>query len=169
MNMGRLSQMLSLVAVVAVPTGDAAATDLHDIWDSRCAGCHRHAGEFARNHFEVKDGRLVGRKPTRDICGFLASHGGAAAEAKAICAMLTAQAQTPSLFKAKCAGCHESAAALARTGLVTAADGVLKGRQNGQEVAAFLATHGGLAAAEIPTMVGTLTRVLGEVDAVPAE
>lgn len=155
--------MLALgVAVPGLKTA-AAASDLHAFWDNRCADCHRHAGEFARNHLKLKDGRLIGRSPARDICAYLVGHGAGDAMAGPLCAMLTAQAGTRSLFKDKCASCHDTAADLARTGLVAGDGGTLKGKDNGRDVAEFLAEHGKLDPGEVPIVVETLKRVFKEV------
>lgn len=139
------------------------AADLHAFWDSRCATCHRHAGEFARNHLKVRDGRLTGRKADRDVCAFLVEHGAGEALADAVCHMLTAQSATPSLFKENCASCHETAAELARTGLVSGDGGTLKGKENGRDLAEFLVTHGTLEPGAMATVVETLRRVYREV------
>lgn len=140
-----------------------AATDLHAFWDSRCAECHRHAGAFARDHFTVRDGKLIGRNPTRDICAFLQEHGAGPEMAGPVCAMLTAQAATPSLFKSKCASCHGPAAGFARSSLVAGEAGTLKGKDNGRDIADFLVTHGDVSAAERGQLVETLKRVHQEV------
>lgn len=155
--------VLAAMAAVAVTAGAASARDLHDFWDNRCASCHGHAGEFSRNHFKLLDGRLVGRNPARDVCGYLVNHGAGADMAAPVCAMLTAQAATPSLFKSKCAGCHETAADFARTGLVAGEGGTLKGKQNGRDIAEFLTGHGKLDAGEVAKVVSTLKRVYLEV------
>lgn len=152
-----------LALAVALPASGAQAADLHAFWDSRCANCHRHAGDFARNHFKLKDGRLFGRNPARDICAYLVGHGAGEEMAQPVCAMLTAQAGTPSLFKNKCASCHETAADLARTGLASGDGGALKGKDNGRDIAEFLTTHGKLEAGEVATVVETLKRVYREV------
>lgn len=145
------------------PAAPVSAADLHAFWDDRCAECHRHAGEFARNHLKVQDGRLVGRKASRDICDFIAKHGAGETLAGPICAMLTAQAQTRSLFKDTCGGCHGTAADLARGHLAATKDGTLMGKSNGREIGPFLSSHGGLAAGEIPLVVEALNRVYREV------
>lgn len=165
------ASLWTLALAVVVPLGlavarlpaDAQTADLHAFWDSRCANCHRHAGEFSRNHFKLKDGRLVGRNPARDICAYLIGHGAGETRAAPVCAMLTAQAETPSLFKNNCASCHETAADLARTGLVQSDGGALKGKDNGRDIAEFLTTHGKLEAGEVAIVVETLKRVYREV------
>lgn len=161
--------ILALPLVCAIPGPCVFAADLHAFWDSRCANCHRHAGEFARNHLKIKDGRLTGRNPERDVCAFLVGHGAGEALAGAVCQMLSAQSATPSLFKQKCAGCHETAADLARTGLVPGDGGALKGKSNGRELAEFLVTHGKLEAGELQILVQTLQRVATEVGAMVAK
>lgn len=155
--------VLALSLLAAWPPAPAFATDLHAFWDSRCASCHRHAGEFARNHLKIKDGRLAGRKPGRDVCAFLVEHGAGPELADGVCRMLAAQSATPSLFKERCAGCHETAAELARTGIVASDGGALKGKQNGRELGPFLAAHGKLEPGELAIVMDTLRRVHHEV------
>lgn len=157
---------LALGLLVTSPAPRALAADLHAFWDSRCAGCHRHAGEFARNHLKVKDGRLVGRQPDRDVCAFLSGHGAGPGLADDVCAMLTAQATTPSLFKDKCAGCHDTAAELARTGLVRRAPHTLQSKADGRDLDELLRTHGKLEAVEAARLLETLQRVYSEVHGV---
>ena len=60
-----------------------------------------------------------------------------------------------------CAGCHDSAAALARRSLLMQG-AILTGKINQRPVADFLRRHGGLAATEVAPMVTTLRRVLAE-------
>lgn len=164
---GSAGAVVAVLALLATGVPRSRAADLHAFWDDRCAECHRHAGEFARNHLTLKDGRLVGSKPKRDVCAFLVTHGAGEALAAPICAMLSAQAATPSLFRDKCAACHGTAAELARAGLATAPDGTVHAKSGGREIADFLASHGGLAVDEIPHLAATLRRVLGEVQQRP--
>lgn len=154
---------LALGLFVTSPAPRAMAADLHAFWDSRCASCHRHAGEFARNHLKIKDGRLAGRRPDRDICAFLVEHGAGPEQAEGVCKMLTAQSATPSLFKNKCAACHDTAAELARTGLVRGASGTLQTKADGRDLTDLLRSHGGLEPSEAAIVVETLRRVFDEV------
>ena len=79
-----------------------------------------------------------------------------------VTAMLAAQVTTSPQFKEHCAGCHGTAADFARKALVLRGS-VLTGKASGKPVADYLATHGGLPAAEVPAMVKSLQRVLQEV------
>ena len=76
--------------------------------------------------------------------------------------MLLAQLTTPPLFSQKCSRCHGTAAEFARKSL-TIEDGVLLGRSSARKVADYLGSHGGLAPAEVPIVVDSLTRVREEV------
>lgn len=141
----------------------AAAVDMHQFWDQRCHECHGHAGEFARRHLKVEQGSLVGPHHSGDqLKAFIGRHEAGAANAEAIYRMLLAQAETKPVYQQKCAGCHQTAAELARTSLVRK-DGVLVGRTNGLAVAEFLKRHGKLTAEEIPVVMRSLERVLDEV------
>lgn len=152
-----------LVCAATTVVSTAAAIDLHDMWDQRCHECHGHAGDFARRHFKMSNGALVGPHRSGDaLKRFMGRHEMQPENVEAIYAMLLAQAQTRPLFQQKCAGCHETAAQFARGSLVRR-NGVLVGRTNAQPVAEFLQRHGKLAADEIPIVVETLLRVLYEV------
>lgn len=169
MNLRRLFNCgaLGLVLVlVASSPGNAAAADLHAYWDDRCAGCHGDAGAFARRTLKLDSGQLVGTHHAQasTLQQFLRSHYIAEELIEPVTLMLTAQASAAPLFKSHCAGCHASAADLARTSLVWR-DGVLTGRKSGRPVEPFLASHGGLSAAQVPEMMQTLKRVMGEVGA----
>jgi hypothetical protein len=79
---GGLSSPVSALAVgvlacalaVAALASAAAGTDLHRLWDDRCAECHGHAGDFARKHLLLVDGTLQGRSIERELHQFLANH-----------------------------------------------------------------------------------------------
>jgi hypothetical protein len=141
----------------------AGAVDLHQLWDMRCHECHGHAGEFARRHLKVEKGELTGRhRKGEQLKNFLGRHEMSADHAEPVYRMLLAQAQTKPVYQQKCAGCHQTAAEFARASLLRR-DGVLIGRTNGQPVAEFLKRHGKLTADEVPLVVDSLDRVLGEV------
>ncbi|HYH20387.1 MAG TPA: hypothetical protein VD995_17415 [Azospirillum sp.] len=162
--------LLLFAAALAGPP--AGAADLHRLWEERCARCHGDAGGFARDALSAADerlqGRLQGRLPERDLHAFLLRHQGGLpeAEAQGVYAMLLAQAQTPPLFQERCGLCHPKAADLVRDQLVLR-DGVLVGRYTGRPVAAFLETHGRIAADERPFFMDLLTRLAREVDRAP--
>jgi hypothetical protein len=137
--------------------------DLHDYWDQRCQSCHGDAGPFARSTLTVdSQGRLLGRHHKDDLARFLKQHYLADEMVETVMAMLRGQATTPPLFRQHCASCHGRASSFARESLVLEG-GVLKGRTGARVVAQLLRAHGDLDAAEVPVVVESLTRVLGEV------
>lgn len=145
----------------------AAGTDLHAYWDGRCRSCHGDAGAFARSTLSVDAaGRLQGRHHADDLDRFLRQHYLADDLVAPVTAMLVAQVATPPLFKEDCASCHGTAADFARKSLELRG-GVLTGKASGRPVQAFLHSHGALPPAQVPEMVKTLTRVLGEVARTP--
>lgn len=156
-----LARLAIATAAVLACTSASIAVDLHQFWDGRCSECHGHAGAFARSHLTIRDGQLIGRH-NADLKQFLARHESGAAQADGVYTMLLAQVQTKPIFQQKCTGCHDTAAEFARTSLVLR-DGVVVGQQNGKPIAEFLKRHGKLAPDEVPEIVESLTRVLGEV------
>jgi hypothetical protein len=67
----------SLAVVCLIASFYAApslARDIHAFWDSRCGGCHGHAGDFARRYLKVESGKLVGRHHTDNLRLFLGQH-----------------------------------------------------------------------------------------------
>jgi hypothetical protein len=155
-----LGRIAAAFAALSVCTSGAIAVDLHQFWDSRCSECHGHAGPFARQHLTVQNGKLTGTH-NADLKRFLERHESGAAQAGPLYDMLLAQVQTKPVFQQKCAGCHETAAQFARTSL-TIRDGVVVGKASGQPIAEFLKRHGKLAPDEVPIVVESLTRILGE-------
>lgn len=157
---------LLAVALLAVAPLAAAAPpsppDLHAYWDGRCKDCHGESAAFVRSTLRVQDGRLLGRSHGSGLAVFLGNHYLADELVAPVMAMLTAQASSAPLFKEHCSGCHGTAAAFARKSLMLQG-GQLTGRASGRWVADYLKSHGGLTPAEVPAMVNTLKRVLGEV------
>lgn len=151
-----------LVLVVARAAAGPDGRDLHAYWDGRCKDCHGDSGAFARSTLRVEQGRLLGRHHGADLPTFLRNHYLTDELVAPVTAMLTAQATTSPQFKEHCAGCHGTAAEFARKSLVLQG-GVLIGQASRKPVADYLRSHGGLPPAEIPAMVKTLQRVLGEV------
>ncbi|WP_298832385.1 hypothetical protein [uncultured Piscinibacter sp.] len=158
----RLLLGLALAALLPLATAASAGRDLHDYWDGRCKECHGDAGAFARRTLRVEQGRLVGTHHVADLEPFLRNHYLADELVAPVMQMLQAQATTAPLFREKCAGCHGSAAEFARKSLAMK-DGQLIGRASQRPVQEYLRRHGGLAGEQVPTMVKTLERVLGEV------
>ncbi|MBK7263888.1 MAG: hypothetical protein IPI03_19360 [Rubrivivax sp.] len=157
----RIIVLLLSVLGALLPTA-SLARDLHEHWDSRCKSCHGDSAAFARSTLRVEQGRLLGRHHVADLPKFLHNHHLADDLVAPVSAMLMAQVNTKPLFKTHCAGCHDSAAALARRSLLMHG-AVLTGKINQRPVADFLRRHGGLAATEVAPMVTTLRRVLAEI------
>ncbi|ACB34426.1 hypothetical protein Lcho_2160 [Leptothrix cholodnii SP-6] len=160
--MRRLMALLLWMALAPVVPASADPPDLHDYWDGRCKSCHGDAGDFARSTLQVEQGRLIGRHHRDRLDEFLQQHYLADDWVAPVTAMLVAQVTTAPVFKAKCSGCHGSAADFARKSLLLR-DGVPVGKAGNRPVADYLRAHGGLAPDEIAPMVETLKRVLGEV------
>jgi hypothetical protein len=161
LQMKRLGVMCLLVLSVAVSVAAPADADLHAYWDQRCSDCHGHAGDFARRFLRVEAGRLVGAHHRDDLAGFLRNHYLTDSLVSPVSAMLAAQVATTPVFRDKCGGCHGSAAEFARKSLAVR-EGVLVGAKSGRKVADYLASHGGLAPADIPGVVDSLARVRSE-------
>lgn len=160
---GSFARFAALVILAVSPAAAATDTvDLHAFWDQSCAGCHGHAAQFARKFLSIENGELGGRHHRDDLMLFLRNHGVPEARVKPVYDMLLAQAGADPKFKARCGGCHETAAELARKTLV-ARDGVLQGRDSGRPVAEFLKRHGRLKPEEVPFFVDLLTRIEREV------
>lgn len=162
---GLVAALLLLFAGLLRPVA-AESVDLHAYWDGRCRQCHGDAGAFARRTLRVEGGRLLGVHQGAQLERFLRNHYLADEMVAPVTAMLAAQVVTPPLFKQHCAGCHGTAAELARQSLALRA-GTPVGKRSGRAVQDSLRSHGGLAATQVPEMVKTLTRVLGEVGAAP--
>lgn len=161
--MSRRHNLALAVSTLVLSAGAASALDVHSFWDSRCVECHGHAGQFARAHLKVVDGRLAGASVNRDLARFLTQHESSGAYAKPLYDMLLAQAQTPPLFQQKCSGCHGTAASYALANLVLD-DGVAKTRIAHRPVVEVLARHGKVTADEARTIAASLARVLVETD-----
>jgi hypothetical protein len=149
-------------AITLLAAGSASALDLHRYWDDRCAECHGHSATFARQRLSVVDGKLTGKSHRTGLDAFLANHHTNAELAPQLMAMLAAQATTAPVYAAKCAGCHETAAQLARESLSLKGEEVVL-KTSGRPVADLLKRHGKLTPAEAATMVETLKRIVREV------
>lgn len=158
----RMFMAACLLGASLVAMANAAPLDLHDYWDQRCSACHGHAGAFARRWLAVEQGHLVGQHHRDNLAEFLRHHYLADDLVEPVMQMLSAQAAQAPTFQDRCAGCHKTAADFARQSL-DLRNGVLYGRHSGKPVRDYLATHGGLAPAQIAPMVDTLTRVRREV------
>ena len=155
---------LGIAAAVlwALAVGSASALDLHRYWDDRCAECHGHSAAFARQQLSVVDGKLAGKSHRTGLDTFLANHHTNSELAPQLIAMLAAQVSTVPVYAAKCAGCHETAAQLARDSLALKGEVVVL-KTSGRPVADLLKRHGKLTPAEAAAMVETLKRIVREV------
>lgn len=152
-----MRRVVAVAATFLLAAEPAPAVDLHDLWDQSCADCHGHAGDFARRHLRIEDGVLRGRH-WQDLKAFLRNHYPPEGAVDDLYAMLLAQAGTEGRFKERCAGCHGSAAALARKGLEFRGD-VLYGTGTGRPVAEFLPGHTGLSREDARFFAALLERV----------
>lgn len=163
MRRSTIALMLAALLPLTMPAmAGPDGRDLHAYWDGRCKDCHGDSAAFARSTLRVEQGRLLGRHHGAELPNFLRNHYLADELVVPVSAMLAAQVTTSPLFKQRCASCHGSASEFARKSLALQG-GLLTGKASGKPVADSLRSHGGLAPAEIPAMVKSLERVLGEV------
>lgn len=148
------------VALAGGVPGHAQQADLHDLFETRCAGCHGHSGDFARATLSVSGGRVVGSRG-QDLGAFLLRHRGGVSETDAarLLDMFRAQIESGGLFQDRCLTCHGSARDFARIKLILR-NGVLFGRYSGREVAPFLVGHARMDAAEAERMTQALRAIL---------
>ncbi len=139
MHPGRAFSLLLLCLVPAA----VAAEDFHELFERRCAACHGHAGDFARETLVIVGGELRGRKSGRPVRAYLATHrGGLDTETAALFTeVLFRQVESGGLFQDLCAICHVRARDLVQARLVIA-DGRLLGRYSGADMGDFLQGHG---------------------------
>ena len=158
-----LSQkVLLLIVVMMLGLPATAGRDLHRLWHDRCAACHGHSGDFAREFLSVSNGDLQGRHHVTYLREFLKNHYAPDNEVDAIYSMLFAQANAPPKFKEECSRCHETAAGLVRDTLQFR-DGVLVSRKTGNPVRRFLDHHRKLRSDHVEFYVTLLTRIATEV------
>jgi hypothetical protein len=148
--------------MLANPAVGASGLDLHWLWEDRCAGCHGHAGDFARNSLGVSNGELLGRHYVHDLRRFLHNHYLAGNEVDAVYAMLYAQASSQTRFRDECSSCHENAATFVRNALLLR-DGALYSRASGQPVREVLVRHRNLKPGDVDFFAKTLVRVAREI------
>lgn len=152
---GLLFAILSSAQVVA------AGTDLHWLWDDRCAECHGHSSEFTRRFLRASDGQLSGHRHGDNLRKFMRHHYLPASEVDALYDMLLAQALTPPRFQVECGNCHGRAAQLVRASTSLRAGDSLR-LLSGQTVQQFLHGHRGLQGTDVDFYVALLTRIAGE-------
>jgi len=158
-----ISKYILIAMLMLVTNFGTAGTDLHWLWDNRCAECHGHSADFARQFLQISDGQLQGAHPTRDLKLFLRNHYAPDREVEAIYAMLLAQVTTAPRFKAECSNCHDSASQFIRNSIIVQ-DGELISRYSGESVREFMQTHRRLNRDDIEFFINLLTRVAGEVN-----
>jgi hypothetical protein len=148
--------------MLVIPVVSASGLDLHWLWEDRCAGCHGHAGDFARKFLGVSNGELLGRHHVHDLRRFLHNHYLAGNEVNAVYAMLFGQANSQARFRNECSSCHENAARFVRDTLMLR-DGVLYSRASGQPVRDVLDRHRNLKPGDVDFFAKTLMRVAREI------
>lgn len=157
-----IASTLVVTAVLAAAAARASGTDLHWLWHDRCASCHGHAGDFARNSLNVSNDALQGRHHTRDFRQFLHHHYLGGHEVDAIYNMLLAQVKTQPRYRAECSSCHGTAAEFVRSSLELR-DGTLYSRDGEHQVRLFLDHHRNLDPGDVEFFINVLTRVAHEV------
>jgi hypothetical protein len=155
--------VIALAATVFfVPVTGANGPDLHRLWDSRCASCHGHSGDFSRKFLTVSNGELQGRHHTYDLRRFLHNHYLAGNNVDRVYDLLLAQVVSPPRFQQECSRCHETAAQFVREYLVLK-DGMLCSRDSERPVSGFLAHHRNLSSQDVDFFMEVLQRVAHEV------
>lgn len=135
-----------MVLGLGTPATGASGLDFHALFESRCGGCHGHAGPFVSASLARRDNRLVSRRTGTDVRQFLAGHFGNPSEAERDLLLrgFALQVESGGLYRRKCYICHKDAKSLARLELILR-DELLVGRYSGRSIAAFLEHHGRLA------------------------
>jgi len=156
-----LRRRLAFIWLGSMPLG-AAATDLHWLWDDRCAECHGHSADFARGFLSITDNRLVGRHQLRDLRLFLGNHYTPKRNVDAIYDMLQAQLQTAPRYREECSACHDTAAEFMREAMLLQS-GVLLSRATRQPIDELMQSHRRLDPQSIEFFLRLLRRVANEV------
>jgi len=152
-----------LIATLMLVTNfSTAGTDLHWLWENRCAECHGHSADFSRKFLLVSDGQLQGPHHTQNLKLFMRNHYAPVGEVEAIYNMLLAQTTTAPRFKAECSNCHGNAANFIRNSIVLQ-NGDLVGRESGVSVNRFMQTHRKLKQDDIEFFISLLNRIAGEI------
>jgi hypothetical protein len=157
-----ISKYILIATLMLVTNFSTAGTDLHWLWDNRCAECHGHSADFSRQFLQISDGQLQGAHPTRDLKLFLRNHYAPDREVDAIYSMLLAQVTTAPRFRAECSNCHDSASQFIRNSIVLQ-NGELAGRKSGISIIQFMQTHRRLDQDDIEFFMNLLNRVAGEI------
>ena len=69
-----IGKYILIATLMLVTNFSTAGTDLHWLWDNRCAECHGHSAEFSRKFLRVTDGQLQGSHHTRNLKLFMRNH-----------------------------------------------------------------------------------------------
>ncbi len=148
---------LTLLVLLRQHSAGGEPIDAHKLYVQKCVGCH----EADANAFATGT-HIVGNAAGRDVAGFLATHRGTKLtpdEIKALTDHFGTMLSTGWLHQEKCAGCHSSAAELARSRL-SEQNGKLQGRYSGRDIDSFLSDHGRLTEPQIDVIRAMLRRQL---------
>ena len=72
-----ISKYILLAMLLLFTSFSTAGTDLHWLWDDRCAecsNCHDSASQFNRDSIIVKNGDLVSRESGESVREFMQTH-----------------------------------------------------------------------------------------------
>ena len=153
---------ISLVILLFAALNVAAdGTDLHRMWDDRCAECHGHSGDFARKYLDASGDRLAGTHHRDNLRLFLTNHYLPRTEVDAVYEMLRAQAGSEPRFRKECGECHLSAVGFVRESLELRG-GILYSRASGRPVDLTAVRHHDLGPDDADWFTGLLIRVAGE-------
>jgi hypothetical protein len=155
----RLGGILLAAGLASGFAADTRAEDFHQTFEARCAGCHGHAGDFARAHLtEGADGALEGVTTGRNVADFLRRHAGglSGAESAQFITVFRRQLGSGAFYRERCDICHDRAYELTRLRLVLR-DGKLIGRYSGRDMAEFLPGHARMTPDEAQRMLEALT------------
>ena len=152
---GMIGAAIAALAILCAPgkaaaqAGQAQPVDPHALFEERCGRCHDHAGPFARDHLELRNGVVMGRTSRLPVPSYLPTHFGkpSTAEIDLLVEMFRLQLVRGGLYRERCTICHAPARTLARTKLIVR-DGRLVGRYSGADMKTFLSGHGRLTVEE---------------------
>lgn len=161
LRLARLLRCLALIWLGSIPLG-AAATDIHWLWDDRCAECHGHSADFARSFLRITDNRLLGRHQFRELHLFLGNHYTPERDVDAVYNMLQAQVLTVPRYREECSACHGGAAEFIRNAMLIQS-GTLTSRATRQPIDEFMQSHRRLDPQSIEFYLRLLKRVANEV------
>jgi hypothetical protein len=157
----RMARRAVFSIVMLLPMMASSSTDLHSLWDDRCASCHGHSGEFTRQFLSVSNSQLKGTHHVDDLRLFLHNHYLSGQLVDEMVSMLLAQASHSARFEKECSGCHQNAASFVRENL-TMQGNELTIRTTGRSVKNYLENHRKLTDADIDFFTRLLTRVAKE-------